>query len=298
MIKHASPLRFQPLRRKQTQTEPPGTGGNRRVKQKRIKATRRYWVNQKASRKAPGGPRWKDSARVIGKHRALQVPKHPARLPCSVRPGRVSPRWQRRQGSHGLRCRRSGVVEQRADANVAGGRGSDEWAPRHPGGGSDRPPRRSPSLPSPPQFAPSPSCHRPLGGGVLRSPTAPVALRGPQVRGMSRCSATPPPHTLPQPPSPLASPHSPSRQSIKLPRVTEKVSAHAPNDTLRGTTLSRSLRDNSILDHVMKFGARCITAVCCPHLRRPGLCGWLSEQWTPLGGKTEAEVVQCVLVVA
>lgn len=104
---------------------------------------------------------------------------------------------------------RSGVAEKRADADVAGRRGSGQWAPRHPGGGSDQPPRRCPLLPFPPLRGPprpaprpSPPTAAPRGPALARpparSPAAPVALRGPQAGG--RCSARLPP---PRPQFPL-----------------------------------------------------------------------------------------------
>lgn len=137
------------------------------------------------------------------------------------------------------------------DADVAGGRGSCEWAPRHLGCGSGRPPLPSPPLSSPARPSPCPPCPPCLLLLRLRArpPAAPAALRGPQA-GVAAALSSPPPA-----PAPAPGPWTPPGRKTKLPRVTDEGSAHAPNDPSRGTTLSSSLRDDSILDHVTKFSA-------------------------------------------
>lgn len=84
---------------------------------------------------------------------------------------------------------RSGVAEKRADADVAGRRGSGQWAPRHPGGGSDQPPRRCPLLPFP------------LLRGPPRAPPLPPPPRGVQ-RSPARLPARPPRPLLSEAPRP------------------------------------------------------------------------------------------------
>lgn len=120
--------------------------------------------------------------------------------------------------------------------------------------------RRCPALPSPPLRSPARPSPRPARRvrrvrSSFPSVPAPAAHRGPQVGGAAALLPPPPP---PRPRSP-----EPPRRKTKFPRVTDEGSAHAPNDPSRGTTLSSSFRDDSILDHIMKFGAECLTEECC-----------------------------------